>query len=119
MLIFIFYFNELSVKIPYIKVLFLALLLLSVSANAWAQPATNLPKESQTAYLDSIKKTFVTDNIAACVDSLWLKELTSLDLYNDLETDIKTINLDQAVEYELPTDLLKKKAAGNGFQVAV
>ena len=109
MLIFIFYFNELSVKIPYIKVLFLALLLLSVSANAWAQPATNLPKESQTAYLDSIKKTFVTDNIAACVDSLWLKELTSLDLYNDLETDIKTINLDQAVEYELPTDLLKKR----------
>jgi membrane-bound lytic murein transglycosylase D len=109
LLIFIFYFNELSVKTPYIKVAFYALLLLSVSANAWAQPATVLPKESKTAYLDSIKKTFVNDNMAACVDSLWLKELTSLDLYNDLKTDIKTINLDQQVEYELPTDLLKTR----------
>ena len=47
--------------------------------------------------------------MAACVDSLWLKELTSLDLYNDIETDIKTINLDQKVEFELPTELLKKR----------
>ena len=68
-----------------------------------------MAKESKLSYLDSIKKTFVHDNIASCVDSLWLNELTSLDLYNDLETDIKTINLDQQVEYELPTDLLKKR----------
>lgn len=47
--------------------------------------------------------------MAACVDSLWLKELSSLDLYNDIENDIKTINLDQQVDYELPTDLLKKR----------
>jgi hypothetical protein len=40
---------------------------------------------------------------------LWLKELTSLDLYNDIETDIKTINLDQKVEFELSTELLKKR----------
>ena len=109
MLIFIIYFNELSVKISHIKVVFFALVLLSVSNTAWAQPATVVKKESKTAYLDSIKKTFVNDNMATCVDSMWLKELTSLDLYNDIETDIKTINLDQKVEFELPTELLKKR----------
>ena len=85
------------------------LLFLAVSAVVWAQPATQLVQEKKTTYLDSIKKTFVNDNMAACVDSLWLKELTSLDLYNDIETDIKTINLDQKVEFELPTELLKKR----------
>ena len=65
--------------------------------------------QSNVSYLDSIKKTFIKDNIASCVDSLWMKELTSLDLYNDLENDIKTINLDEKVDYELPTELLKQR----------
>ncbi|MBL0014656.1 MAG: transglycosylase SLT domain-containing protein [Flavobacterium sp.] len=65
--------------------------------------------QSNISYLDSIKKTFIKDNIASCVDSLWMKELTSLDLYNDLENDIKTINLDEKVDYELPTELLKQR----------
>lgn len=82
---------------------------LGTFAVSWAQPTSAVAKESKLSYLDSIKKTFVNDNIASCVDSLWLNELTSLDLYNDLETDIKTINLDQQVEYELPTELLKKR----------
>jgi membrane-bound lytic murein transglycosylase D len=38
-----------------------------------------------------------------------MKELTSLDLYNDLENDIKNINLDEKVDYELPTALLKER----------
>jgi membrane-bound lytic murein transglycosylase D len=65
--------------------------------------------QSNLSYLDSIKKTFIKDNIASCVDSLWMKELTSLDLYNDLENDIKNINLDEKVDYELPTALLKQR----------
>ncbi len=65
--------------------------------------------QSNVSYLDSIKKTFVKDNIASCVDSLWMKELTSLDLYNDLENDIKNINLDEKVDFELPTALLKQR----------
>lgn len=78
------------------------------AANAFAQNIAIKP-QSNISYLDSIKKTFVKDNLAACVDSLWLKELTSLDIYNDLENDIKTINLDQKVDYELSTDLLKAR----------
>ena len=65
--------------------------------------------QNNVSYLDSIKKTFIKDNIASCVDSLWMKELTSLDLYNDLENDIKNINLDEKVDYELPTALLKQR----------
>ena len=65
--------------------------------------------QSNVSYLDSIKKTFIKDNIASCVDSLWMKELTSLDLYNDFENDIKNINLDEKVDYELPTALLKQR----------
>lgn len=72
-------------------------------ASSFQKPQTNI------SYLDSIKQTFVKDNLAACVDSLWLKELTSLDLFNDLEHDIKTINLDQKVDYELSTELLKAR----------
>lgn len=88
--------------------------LLLIAGNTFAQSIFNHSgKNSQTniVYLDSIKRTFVNDNIASCVDSLWLKELTNLDLYNDLESDIKTINLDEKVDYELPTELLKSRLA--------
>ncbi|WP_296685133.1 LysM peptidoglycan-binding domain-containing protein [Flavobacterium sp.] len=71
---------------------------------------TNAPKpEIKLTYLDSIKKTFVKDDLAACVDSLWLKELTNLDIYNNLTEDIQTINIDEKVDYELPTELLKAR----------
>jgi membrane-bound lytic murein transglycosylase D len=42
---------------------------------------------------------------------MWMKELTNLDLYNNLSADIKTINIDQTVDYELPTALLKERLA--------
>lgn len=64
------------------------------------------------SYLDSIKGTFIKDKLASCVDSLWMKELTNLDIYNDLSEDIKNIKLDEKVDYaELPTELLKKRLA--------
>ena len=59
--------------------------------------------------LDSIKATFVHDEVASCIDSLWMKEMVSLDLYDDLTTDIKNINVDEKVDYELPTELLKER----------
>ena len=65
--------------------------------------------ETKISYLDSIKKTFVRDNMASRVDSLWMKELTNLDLYNNITDDIKNFNIDQKVDYELPTELLKAR----------
>jgi len=60
-------------------------------------------------YLDSIKGTFVRDNIASCIDSMWMKELANLDLYDELSLDIQNIDVDQKVDYELPTELLKER----------
>ena len=78
--------------------------------NNFAQgPTGALKKDSKNAYLDSIKATFVQDNIASCVDSLWMKELTNLDIYNDISVDIKNINIDKKVDFELPTELLKAR----------
>lgn len=65
--------------------------------------------ETKTSYLDSIKKSFTKDEMASCVDSLWMKELANLDLYNDISDDIKNINIDKKVDYELSTDLLKER----------
>ena len=67
--------------------------------------------EINNSYLDSIKKTFVKDDMASCVDSLWLKELANLDLYNTISDDIKNINIDEKVDFELPTELLKERLA--------
>ena len=95
------------------KITSLALLL--ASSALFAQDtivvASVVKKEPLTRreVLDSIKATFVHDNIASCIDSLWMKEMVSLDLYNDLTTDIKNINVDEKVDYELPTELLKER----------
>ncbi|WP_264519997.1 LysM peptidoglycan-binding domain-containing protein [Flavobacterium sp. N1994] len=94
------------------KITSLALLL--ASSAIFAQDtivATAVRKEPLTRkeVLDSIKATFVHDNLASCIDSLWMKEMVSLDLYNDLTTDIKNINVDEKVDYELPTELLKER----------
>ncbi|RAR72864.1 LysM peptidoglycan-binding domain-containing protein [Flavobacterium aciduliphilum] len=61
------------------------------------------------SYLDSIKSTFVHDEIASCIDSLWMKEMTLLDVYNEMLLDIKNVDVDQEVDYELPTELLKER----------
>ncbi|MGM8360911.1 LysM peptidoglycan-binding domain-containing protein [Flavobacterium sp. ARAG 55.4] len=67
--------------------------------------------ETKLSYLDSIKLSFVNDDMASCVDSLWTKELTDLDIYKDLNKDIESINMDEKVDYELPTELLKSRLA--------
>ena len=90
------------------------LALLIASSAIFAQDtivAISVKKEPLTRkeVLDSIKATFVHDNVASCIDSLWMKEMVSLDLYVDLTTDIKNINVDEKVDYELPTELLKER----------
>jgi membrane-bound lytic murein transglycosylase D len=95
-----------------IKLLILPFFLL-LSFSLFAQESvekTGTPKtEIKLTYLDSIKKTFVKDDLAACVDSLWLKELSNLDIFNNLSDDIQNINMDVQVDYELPTELLKAR----------
>ncbi len=73
------------------------------------QKDTVLKKEIKISYLDSIKKTFVVYKNATKIDSLWMKNMTSLNTYDQLLTDIKTIDVDQKVDFELPTELLKER----------
>lgn len=84
-----------------------------VSVTVFAQDAakanTEINSEIKISYLDSVKNSFIKDNLATHVDSLWMKELTSLDIYDDLTKDIQTINKDITIDEELPTDLLKER----------
>lgn len=62
------------------------------------------------SFLDSIKKSFVVHEFAACIDNRWSKEMSSQDLYTQMIEDIENINIDQKVDYkELSTELLKER----------
>lgn len=70
----------------------------------------SIPKSDiKISFLDSIKKTFVHDEMASCIDNRWAEEMVSLDTYNDLIKDIQTLNIDEKVDYELPTEVLKER----------
>src|SRR5690606_8620797 len=69
----------------------------------------SLTQGPKLSYLDSLKLSFVHDKLASCVDSLWMNELANLDIYNDMSTDISTLNIDESVDYELSTELLKAR----------
>lgn len=75
----------------------------SFQAETVAKPTVKL------SFLDSLKSTYVVDEMTSCVDSLALKELTNQEVFDELYADIKNIDLDQKVDYELPTDLFKER----------
>lgn len=81
----------------------------TVSAQDALKTNFGIKQEVKISYLDSVKNSFVKDNLATHVDSLWMKELTSLDIYDDLTKDIQTINKDVTIDQELPTELLKQR----------
>jgi len=70
---------------------------------------TEIKPEVKISYLDSVKNSFVKNDLAIRVDSLWMNELTSLDIYDDLSKDIQIINKDVTIDQELPTELLKQR----------
>lgn len=75
-----------------------------------AASATPAAPEVKLSFLDSIKATFVHDELASCVDSLWMNELTSTDIFDDIQSDIKNFDPDTKVAFdELPTELLKQR----------
>ncbi len=84
------------------------------SGGIFAQENTEIeaineqPKE-KTMSLDSLKATFVKHEKVAKIDNLWIKELTSAELSNDMFSDIESLNFDNDVEFELSTELLKER----------
>lgn len=92
-----------------ISVVVTALFSMTMFAQETAVNSLEIKPEVKLSYLDSIKSTFRKDDLAAKVDSLWMNELVSLDIYDDLTKDIQTINRDVTVDEELPTELLKQR----------
>ncbi|PZX95414.1 lytic transglycosylase [Flavobacterium aquariorum] len=89
---------------------------LLLSFAAFSQSSVNKTEavsyEKPVSYLDSIKKTFVKYDRTVKTDSLWMNQIGStLDIYNDLETEINTVNIDKDIDIELPTELLKERLA--------
>lgn len=91
----------------------LSIILVAVGCTAYSQTdsltaVTPVP-EIKLSYLDSIKSTFVYDEMASCVDSLWVKELNNMDLYDLMANDVRSFDLDEKVDFELSTELLKSR----------
>lgn len=96
------------------KIFYLALLsilpALSVTAQDNFQSENNAVKPVlKLSYLDSLKTTFVVDDMTTCVDSLWLKEVTSLQNFDEMYADVKNIDTNTPVDYELPTEVFKER----------
>jgi membrane-bound lytic murein transglycosylase D len=86
-----------------------ALFSITMFAQETATTSLDIKPEVKLSYLDSVKSSFKKDEVATKVDSLWMNECLSLDIYNDFSKDIQTVNTDQDVNAELPTELLKQR----------
>jgi membrane-bound lytic murein transglycosylase D len=86
-----------------------ALFSITMFAQETATTSLDLKPEIKLSYLDSVKSSFKKDEVATKVDSLWMNECLSLDIYNDFSKDIQTVNTDHDVDAELPTELLKQR----------
>jgi len=96
------------------KTLSIVFALLSFAGFAQESALTDIAPVApivKLSFLDSIKSTFVRHSDMACVDSLWVQELTNTDLYENMQDDLKRINPDVEVDYSLSTELLKERLA--------
>ncbi|WP_394772956.1 LysM peptidoglycan-binding domain-containing protein [Flavobacterium sp.] len=92
-----------------ISIMVSVLFSMSMFAQEIAKTEVEIKPIVKVSYLDSVKSSFKKDELATRVDSLWMNELVSLDIYDDLTKDIQTINTDVTVDEELPTELLKQR----------
>ena len=92
---------------------FAFLLLLFSVTNIFAQDIVlhdSVKKpELRLSFLDSLKTTYVVDDMSTCVDEKCFKELINEDISQQLFSDIKNLDLDKTVDFELPTELLKER----------
>ena len=89
------------------------LVVLFSATTFYAQESTladvNVSVEPKLSYLDSIKSTFQKHDIAACVEERWMTELSNQDLYSEMIADIENTNIDEKVDFDLSTELLKER----------
>jgi membrane-bound lytic murein transglycosylase D len=94
------------------KIFAFTLVLLSVqisfSQDVVSQDSIKKPL-FKLSFLDSLKTTYKIDEMSACVDEKVFKELSNEDISKELLDDIKNIDSDKTVDFELPTELLKER----------
>lgn len=86
-----------------------------LSLGMWAQEEVDSEVSTAVEHsvkfidLDSIKATFKCHDKLSKIDKLWIQELSSSDLSQTMHTDIETIDLDQEIDFELSTEVLKNR----------
>jgi membrane-bound lytic murein transglycosylase D len=90
---------------------FFLLLTFSAFSQNFAEKNEMVSAEKPVSYLDSIKNSFVKYDRTTKTDSLWMNQVSSFDIYNNIETEISTVNVDKDIDKELPTELLKERLA--------
>jgi membrane-bound lytic murein transglycosylase D len=90
---------------------FLMLTVCAFSQNA-SENSAIVSIQKPVTFLDSIKNSYVKYDRTVKSDSLWMNQIgTSLNIYDNLATEINTINVDKDIDAELPTELLKQRLA--------
>lgn len=59
--------------------------------------------------LDSVKNSFIRHDVAECVDQRWAAEMMQSDLFQEMKADLDVIRLEENVDYEFSTELLKER----------
>jgi membrane-bound lytic murein transglycosylase D len=90
---------------------FFLLLTVSGFSQSFVEKNELVNIEKPVSYIDSIKNSFVKYDRTTKTDSLWMNQVSSFDIYNDIETEINTVNIDKDIDIELPTELLKERLA--------
>src|SRR6476620_11181035 len=92
----------------------LTLLLLIPTCVTFAQDGVSqdsiLKPVLKLSFLDSLKNTFVVDETSDCIDNQHIKELSNTqDIFDGLVSDIKNLDLNVPVDYDLPTEVFKER----------
>ncbi|CAN1487978.1 membrane-bound lytic murein transglycosylase D [Flavobacteriaceae bacterium] len=95
-----------------ITVSFLLLLSFTMFSQINLENTFVVKTEKPVSFLDSIKNSFVSYDRTVKSDSLWMNQIgNTLDIYNNLDNEINTLNIDKDIDKELPTALLKERLA--------
>lgn len=85
------------------KIGVVAFLLLSFFAQG------QIKEQTDKEYLDSIKATFVDHKAATKLETKWLKEVFTDDLFNEFQQTLADSTVEKIIDYDLPTETLKKR----------
>lgn len=93
------------------KIRIILLLLIPFISFAQESVEVSLMEEGipKLSYLDSLKASFVNHSTSTCIDNRWMEELSNQELFDTMFGDVSDLDIDEAVSYEMSTEILKKR----------